>query len=72
MNENQKLRIEKECFEDEYQAFLTKLGKNTLKSRMRKCGNNLAFERIKHGKYLVVNKDTGRFHNPEFGIDWVM
>ncbi len=66
------LRIEKEFFENDYQAFLDGLGKKTPSSEMSRDRNNLIFERIRNGSYRVLNGDTGRFHNPELGIDWVV
>ena len=71
MKEKQKLRIEKEDFEARYQEYLNELGKSFPKKTINRS-DRLTMEPVGDRTYRVVNKETGRFHNIELGIDWVV
>ena len=71
MEEKQKMRIEKEEFEIGYQEYLNELGKSFPEKTINRS-DRLTWESVGDRKYRVVNKETGRFHNIELGIDWVV
>ncbi len=58
MNEKVLLLVEK----DQYEEMITKYHKLP----------NLSFRQVSEQTYRTFNKDTGRFHNTELGIDEVV
>ena len=74
MDEYEDLLMEKEIFERMYRRFHDKC-KNCDKPELADTKNEnmrLFFAKTGENTYRVMNKETGRFHNIELGIDEVV
>jgi len=78
MDEYEELLMEKEMFERMYRQSHNRnidefdLADMKNKDRYLDDRQNLGFTAVSENTYRVVNRKTGRFHNPELGIDEVV
>jgi hypothetical protein len=71
MKERIELRIEKELYEELFDNF-RKLEDKVKEQESKINEPNLEFKQVAKNAYRVYNPKTGRFHNPELGIDEVV